>query len=43
MLAFLTVNIMRDNLKQQQQQQQQQFIVPKADYYSYLQVVKLIN
>ena len=33
---------MRDNLKQQQQQQQQ-FIVPKADYYSYLQVVKLIN
>ena len=34
---------MRDNLKQQQQQQQQQFIVPKADYYSYLQVVKLIN
>ena len=42
MLAFLTVNIMRDNLKQQQQQQQQ-FIVPKAEYYSYLQVVKLIT
>ena len=36
---------MRDNLKLnlQQQQQQQQFIVPKAEYYSYLQVVKLIN
>ena len=34
---------MRDNLKQQQQQQQQQFIVPKAEYYSYLQVVKLIT
>ena len=33
---------MRDNLKQQQQQQQQ-FIVPKAEYYSYLQVVKLIT
>ena len=26
-----------------QQQQQQQFIVIKAEYYSYLQVVKLIN
>ena len=33
---------MLDNLKLQQQQQQQ-FIVPKAEYYSYLQVVKLIN
>ena len=32
---------MLDNLKLQQQQQQ--FIVPKAEYYSYLQVVKLIN
>ena len=27
----------------QQQQQQQQFIVPKAEYYSYLQVVKLLS
>ena len=26
-----------------QQQQQQQFIVPKAEYYSYLQVVKLLS
>ena len=26
-----------------QQQQQQIFIVPKAEYHSYLQVVKLIN
>ena len=25
------------------QQQQQQFIVPKAEYYSYLQVVKLLS
>ena len=24
-------------------QQQQQFIVPKAEYYSYLQVVKLLS
>ena len=30
---------MRDNLKLQQQQ----FIVPKAENYSYLQAVKLIN
>ena len=28
---------------QQQQQQQQQFIAPKAEYYSYLQVVKLLS
>ena len=32
---------MGDNLKLQQQQQQ--FIIPKAGFYSYLQVVKLIN
>ena len=31
---------MGDNLKLQQQKQ---FIVPKAGFYSYLQVVKLIN
>ena len=34
---------MRDNLKLKLQQQQQQFIVRKAEYYSYLQVVELIN
>ena len=33
---------MRDNLKLKLQQQQQ-FIVRKAEYYSYLQVVELIN